>query len=87
MRYFGGDDDEDDKNAYYNLPEYVRRSNILFRAGDSWISIPLPIEYRAFYGMGELMTSVFSGKEHLTGGEIAEAVLGQATQILPIDFL
>lgn len=87
VAYIGGDDDEDDKNAYYNLPEYVRRSNILFRAGDSWISIPLPIEYRAFYGMGELMTSVFSGKEHLTGGEIAEAVLGQATQILPIDFL
>ncbi len=87
VAYLGGDDDEDDKNAYYNLPEYVRRSNILFRAGDSWISIPLPIEYRAIYGMGELMTSVFSGKEHLTGGEIAEAVLGQATQILPIDFL
>ncbi len=87
VAYLGGDDDEDDKNAYYNLPEYVRRSNILFRAGDSWISIPLPIEYRAFYGMGELMTSVFSGKEHLTGGEIAEAVLAQATQILPIDFL
>ena len=87
VAYLGGDDDEDDKNAYYNLPENVRRSNILFRAGDSWISIPLPIEYRAFYGMGELMTSVLSGKEHLTGGEIAEAVLGQATQILPIDFL
>lgn len=87
ISYLGGDDDEDDKNAYYNLPEYVRRSNILFRAGDSWISIPLPIEYRAFYGMGELMTSVFSGKEHLTGGEIAEAIAGQMTQILPIDFL
>ena len=86
VAYLGGDDD-DDKNAYYNLPEYVRRSNILFRAGDSWISIPLPIEYRAFYGMGELMTSVLSGKEHLTGGEIAEAIAGQATQILPIDFL
>lgn len=87
VAYLGGDDDEDDKNAYYNLPEYVRRSNILFRAGDSWISIPLPIEYRAFYGMGELMTSVLSGKEHLTGGEIAEAIAGQATQILPLDFL
>ena len=87
VAYLGGDDDEDDKNAYYNLPEYVRRSNILFSAGDSWISIPLPIEYRAFYGMGELMTSVLSGKEHLTGGEIAEAIAGQATQILPIDFL
>ena len=83
----GDDDDEDDKNSYYNLPEHVRRSNILFRAGDSWVSIPLPVEYRAFYGMGELMVSVLNGKEHLTGGEIAEAIAGQATQILPIDFL
>ena len=87
IAYLGGDDDEEDKNAYYNLPEYVRRSNILIGVGDSWISIPLPIEFRAFYGMGELMTSILSGKEHLTGGEIAEAVLGQATQVLPIDFL
>lgn len=88
VAYLGGDDDDDDdKNAYYNLPEYVRRSNILFRAGNSWVSIPLPVEYRAVYGMGELMISVLNGKEHLTGEEIAEAITGQATQILPIDFL
>lgn len=88
IAYLGGDDDDDDnKNAYYNLPEYVRRSNILFCIGDHWISIPLPVEYRAFYGMGELMTSTFNGKEHLTGVEIAEAIAGQVTQILPIDFL
>ena len=88
VAYLGGDDDDDDdKNAYYNLPEYVRRSNILFRAGNSWVSIPLPVEYRAVYGMGELMISVLNGKEHLTDGEIAEAITGQATQILPIDFL
>lgn len=88
IAYLGGSgDDDDDKNAYYNLPEYVRRSNILFRVGDSWVSIPLPIEYRAVYGMGELMVSAMSGKEHLTGGELAEAIAGQMTQILPIDFL
>lgn len=88
VAYLGGDDDDDDdKNAYYNLPEYVRRSNILFRAGNSWVSIPLPVEYRAVYGMGELMISVLNGKEHLTGEEIAEAITGQVTQILPIDFL
>lgn len=88
IAYLGGDDDDDDnKNAYYNLPEYVRRSNILFCIGDHWISIPLPVEYRAFYGMGELMTSTFNGKEYLTGAEIAEAIAGQVTQILPIDFL
>lgn len=88
VAYLGGDDDDDDdKNAYYNLPEYVRRSNILFRAGNSWVSIPLPVEYRAVYGMGELMISILNGKEHLTGGEIAESITRQVTQILPIDLL
>ena len=33
------------------------------------------------------MISVLNGKEHITDGEIAEAIAGQATQILPIDFL
>ncbi|MDE5980513.1 MAG: hypothetical protein K2G61_00925, partial [Bacteroidaceae bacterium] len=49
IAYLGGSgddgDDGDDKNAYYNLPEHVRRSNILFRAGNHWISLPLPVEY------------------------------------------
>ncbi len=83
-----GSDDDEDKSAYYNLPEYVRRSNIMFRAGDSWISIPLPVEYRAMYGMGELMVSMISGKEEYNNaGEIASAIAGQLSQILPIDFM
>ena len=82
-----GDDDEDDKNSYWNLPEYVRRSNLLFRAGDQWISIPLPVEYRAVYGLGELMTSTLSGKEHFTDGELAGKIAGQVSQLLPLDFL
>lgn len=82
-----GDGDDDNKNSYWNLPEYVRRSNILFKAGDQWVSIPLPTEYRAIYGMGELMVSAMSGKEHFTNEELGRAIAGQATQILPIDFL
>ena len=91
--YLGrGDDDDDDKEkknktGYYDLPEFVRRSNLLFKAGDSWIAIPLPIEYRAIYGMGELMMSVIGGKEHLTDAELAHAIAGQVTQVLPIDFM
>ena len=88
VAFLGGDDDDDDnKNSYYNLPEYVRRSNILFRAGEHWISIPLPVEYRAIYGLGELMISAISGKEHLTDSEIAEAIIGQMSQVLPLDFM
>jgi hypothetical protein len=82
-----GDDDEDDKNSYWNLPEYVRRSNLLFRAGDQWISIPLPVEYRAVYGLGELMTSTLSEKEHFTDGELAGKIAGQVSQLLPLDFM
>jgi len=87
VAYLGGDDDDDEKNGYYNLPEYVRRSNLLFSTGDHWVSLPLPIEYRAFYGMGELMTSVLSGKEHFTGAELAEQIAAQVSQILPLDLM
>lgn len=87
MAYLNGDDDDDDKNAYYNLPDHVRRSNLLFRAGEHWISLPLPQEYRAIYGMGELMSSVLSGKEHYTDGELAEKIMGQMTQVLPLDIM
>lgn len=82
-----GDDGDDDKNSYWNLPESVRRSNILFRVGEQWVSIPLPVEYRSIYGMGELMVSAMSGKEHFTDAELGKAIAGQVTQILPIDFL
>ena len=82
-----GGDDDDDKNAYYNLPEYVRRSNICFRAGDQWITIPLPIEFRAIYGMGELATGVISGNEDYSDGELARQMTSQVSQILPLDFM
>lgn len=76
----GGDDD--DAN-YYNLPEYVRRNNICIYLGGSWLTIPLPIELRALYGLGELASSVLSGKEKYQTGKVA----GQVSQILPIDML
>ena len=83
----GGDGDDDDKNAYYNLPEYVRRSNICFRAGGQWISIPLPIEFRAMYGLGELAYGVTSGNERYSNKELAREIAAQVSQILPIDML
>ena len=86
----GDDGNDDSKNSYYNLPEYVRRSNVVFRLPgmeETWISIPLPVEYRALYGMGELMTSTISGKEHYTSGELASQIASQVSQALPIDFM
>lgn len=81
----GGDDD--DENAYYNLPEYVRRSNICINDGDKWVAIPLPIEFRAIYGLGELATGAISGKERYSDSELAWQIAAQVSQILPIDVL
>lgn len=83
----GGDGDDDDKNAYYNLPEYVRRSNICFKAGDQWITIPLPIEYRAIYGMGELVSGVISGNERYSNSELTRHIASQVSQVMPLDML
>ena len=83
----GGNGDDDDKNAYYNLPEYVRRSNICFRAGDQWIIIPLPVEFSAIYGMGELAHGVISGNERYSNAELGYQMAAQVSQILPIDML
>ena len=83
----GGDGDDDDKNAYYNLPEYVRRSNICFRVGDQWVTIPLPIEFRSIYGLGELASGVISGNEHYDNKELSYQIASQVSQILPLDML
>lgn len=91
----GGDgdddkDDKDDKDDYFNLPEYVRRSNVVFRLpgmDKSWISMPLPVEYRAMYGMGELMVSAMNGKEHYTAWKLAHQMASQVSQMLPIDIM
>ena len=83
----GGDGDDDDKNAYYNLPEYVRRSNICFRVGEQWVTMPLPIEFRAIYGLGELASGVISGNEYYDNKEMAYQFASQLSQILPLDML
>ena len=83
----GGDGDDDDKNAYYNLPEYVRRSNICFRVGEQWVTIPLPIEFRGIYGLGELASGVISGNEYYDNKEMAYQFASQVSQVLPLDML
>lgn len=80
----GGDDDG---NGYYDMPEYVRRSNILIKAGNGWAKIALPQEYRAIYGMGELAMTAMSGKNQMTRGEALLSAAEQLSQVLPIDFM
>ena len=80
----GGDDDE-----YWNLPSYVRRSNICFKipGTKSFCSIPLGIEQRAIYGLGELFSSLASGKERMSGKEIAKEIAGSLSSMMPLDMM
>lgn len=78
---FGGDDD------YYNLPEYVRRNNICFYVGGKWLTIPLSIELRAIYGLGELSSGAMTGKENYSKNKLTMKVAEQVSQIFPLDVL
>lgn len=86
MSMIGGDD-EGDENAFYNLPENIRRTNIMMRFGDHWLTLPLPVEYRAMYGMGQLAGEVLSGKSRMSGEELGMAILQQVSQMAPIDVM
>ena len=78
---FGGDDDKD---AYENLPEWVRKNNFCFwLGGDKFLTIPIPIELRAFYGAGELFRSYMEGKGD--NRNIGMELMGQFTELLPIN--
>lgn len=78
--------DDDDEQAYWDLPEWVRRNNIVLWnpfSDKGFLTIPLPHELRPFYGMGEIATSILQGKEDAEEG-LKKSVLG-FTGMLPFD--
>ncbi len=87
MAALSDDDDDENKNGYYNVPKYTRRSNLMFRSGEQWVTIPLPVEYRALYGLGELAYSVTSGREEYSDAELAKETASQLSQLMPLDFM
>ena len=83
----GDDDDKEKYNGYFNLSQFIRRYNLCISVGGGqYATLPLPIEFRAVYGIGELFGSVTSGKEQLTGDEIAYALFEQVSKVAPIDY-
>ena len=83
----GGDGDDDDEKEYYNLPEYIRRSCLCIKVGKHWLTLPLPPEYTALYGLGELLHSAMSGNEYYEPDELAYEIASQFSQLLPLDLL
>ena len=80
-------DDDDERNGYWDLPEWVRRNNLVLClpwSDNVFITIPLPHEVRPFYGMGELAYSCLMGKETVENA-LSKAVQGFAS-LLPLDY-
>lgn len=76
----GGDDD-----PYADLPDWVKRNNICIYCGDGkFVTIPLPIELRAFYGLGSILYD-FATNPNISGGELAYGAANQFTDLLPLN--
>lgn len=93
---FGGGDGDDDKEwykdiskKYWHFTKWDRRNNLIMWVPftHEFIKIPLAQEFRAFYGVGDMIAS------KMMGGELAEQswedyvwdLLGQVVDMLPLD--
>lgn len=78
---FGDGDD-----PYNDLPEWVRRNNLCIYAGDGkFVTIPLPIELRAFYGLGDYVYQLIAGREKPTPAGISKGTISQLADLLPLN--
>lgn len=78
----GGDPDD-----YWDMPESMRRMGIMLPLGKDgrFLTLPMSIEHRAAYGIGELLGTVVCGSENLPASEISFQAFEQLSQILPLD--
>lgn len=82
------DDNRDVKDPYAELPEWVRRNNLCIYNGDGgFITIALPIELRAFYGIGDMAASFISNPELRSTKNAGVDIITQLSQIAPLDFM
>lgn len=86
-------EDEKDRNGvkdpYGELPDYVRRNNLcIYKGGGEFVTIPLAIELRAFYGLGDLAAGLtFSPNVSGQKNPALDAV-GCMSQLVPVmDYL
>ena len=86
---FGDDDDDEERKdgGYWDLPEWVRRNNLVLYlpwTENGYITFPISHELRPFFGMGELAYSVLMGKEE---ADVAlEKAIHGFSALLPLDY-
>ena len=86
MSLLGGDDDKD---KYWQFTKWDRRNNLIMWVPftHEYVKIPLAQEFRAFYGVGDMIASKMMGGElaEETWSQYAEDLLGQVVDMLPLD--
>ena len=86
MSVLGGDDDKD---KYWQFTKWDRRNNLIMWVPftHEYVKIPLAQEFRAFYGVGDMIASKMMGGElaEESWSQYAEDLLGQVVDMLPLD--
>lgn len=79
--------DDDDREKYMGLPDYVRKNNVCIPLSmfglDGFLKIPLPIELRALYGMGDSALRYIHGYDEGTEA-LTDATMG-LLDLLPLN--
>ena len=76
-----GDDDK-----YSQIPHWDRRNNVCIPLKDTYIKIPLPVELRAFWGMGDIIAGAID-KKLQTGDNVMYELASQAASVMPLDVM
>lgn len=86
MSLLGGDDDKD---KYWQFTKWDRRNNLIMWVPftHEYVKIPLAQEFRAFYGVGDMIASKMMGGKlaEESWSQYAEDLLGQVVDMLPLD--
>lgn len=93
--FLGGDGDDDKdwykdiSKKYWQFSKWDRRNNFIMWVPTTheFVKIPLAQEFRAFYGLGDMIASKMMGGElaEETWSQYAEDLLGQVVDMLPLD--
>lgn len=82
-------DGDDDKDKYWQFTKWDRRNNLIMWIPftHEYVKIPLAQEFRAFYGIGDMIASKMMGGElaEESWSQYAEDLLGQVVDMLPLD--
>lgn len=93
--FLGGDGDDDKdwykdiSKKYWQFSKWDRRNNFIMWVPTTheFVKIPLAQEFRAFYGLGDMIASKMMGGEldEESWSQYGEDLLGQVVDMLPLD--